>query len=271
MPLRELQRMRRTSLLLLAAVCAAGCGSSSKHTAEPTTSTQETTTTTSDTSTVGAITNPAPTPVEVRIYFLRDGKVAPVTRSVAPDRPATFALNELARGPDAKTETGLTTAYRGGADLKKIEGGTATVELVANLSRAALAQVVYTLTQFPTVKRVETTRSLGKPLTRASFEDETPSILIESPTPGSQVTSPLRVRGTANTFEATFALDIRNSSNQTFTHQIVTATSGSGTRGTFDTTISFTANGSIWLVAYEPSAENGQPLHIVRIPLVTGG
>ena len=261
--------MRRASLVLVVVLCAAGCGSSNRN-AEPTTSAETTTTTTTVVTNGGpAITNPAPTPVQVRVYFLRDGKVSPVIRSVAPDRPATFALNELARGPDP-TEKGLTTAYRGGADLKRIEGGTATVELVANLSRAALAQVVYTLTQFSTVKRVETTRSVGKPLTRASFEDQTPPILIESPTPGATVTSPLRVYGTANTFEATFALDIRNSSNQTFTHQIVTATSGSGTRGTFDTTISFTANGSIWLVAYEPSAENGQPLHTVRIPLVAG-
>lgn len=261
--------MRRVSLLVAVVLCTAGCGSSSKrHASAPTTTPRANPTSTTVTTTGGpASTNPAPTPLEVRVYFLRDGKVSPVIRSVGPDQPATFALNELARGPDA-TEKGLTTAYRGGANLKGIQGGTATIALVANLSRAALAQVVYTLTQFSTVKRVEITRSVGKPLTRASFEDETPSILIESPLPGATVTSPLRVYGTANTFEATFALDVRNSSNRTFTHQIVTATSGSGTRGTFDTTISFTANGSIWLVAYEPSAENGQPLHTVRVPLV---
>ena len=262
--------MRPAWLLLVVACCAAGCGSSSKQSEPATTATQGETTATAGTTTIGAITNPAPTPVQVRVYFLRGGKVAPVTRSVAPDRPATFALNELARGPETG-EPGLTNEYRGGAALKSIDSGTAKIELVANLSRPALAQVVYTLTQFPTVKRVETTRSVGKPLTRASFEDETPAILIESPTPGTNAKSPLRVFGTANTFEATFALDIRNSSNQTFTHQIVTATSGSGTRGTFDTTVSFTANGSIWLVAYEPSAENGAPLHTVRIPLFVGG
>ena len=93
---------------------------------------------------------------------------------------------------------------------------------------------------------------------------------MESPLPGERVTTPLRVRGTANTFEATFTLEIRNSSNRTLTRQTVTATSGSGTRGTFAETISFTATGPIWLVAYEPSAENGRPLHTVRIPLVTG-
>ena len=50
--------------------------------------------------------------------------------------------------------------------------------------------------------------------------------------------------------------------------RFVTATSGSGARGTFDTTISFPhTGGPITLVAYEPSAENGKPIHVVRISL----
>jgi hypothetical protein len=85
------------------------------------------------------------------------------------------------------------------------------------------------------------------------------------------VTSPLRVHGTANTFEATFDLEIRNSSGVKVAWRFVTASSGSGTRGTYDTTISFPhTGGPITLVAYEPSAENGKPLHVVRIPLNGG-
>ena len=74
--------------------------------------------------------------------------------------------------------------------------------------------------------------------------------------------------GTANTFEATFDLEILNSSGVRAAWRFVTATSGSGTRGTFDTTISFPhTDGPITLVAYEPSAANGKPVHVVRIPL----
>jgi hypothetical protein len=235
-----------------------------------TTTTGATTTTAVTTTTTTAVTTTAPTQASVRVYFLRDGKVAPVLRHVPAGQPATWALNQIAGGP-AASEGELGNDYRGGVLLKRIENGTATVEIVPNLSHAALAQVVYTLTQFPTVRRVRATRSVGGPLTRASFEDVTPSILVEAPLPGERVTSPLRVSGTANTFEATFVLEIRNESNQTLSRETVTATSGSGTRGTFDATISFNAHGPIVLVAYEPSAENGQPLHTVRIPLVAAG
>ena len=64
----------------------------------------------------------------------------------------------------------------------------------------ALAQIVYTLTQFPTVESVEID---GESYTRADFEEQTPSVLVESPLPFEEVTSPLRATGTANTFEAT--------------------------------------------------------------------
>jgi hypothetical protein len=48
----------------------------------------------------------------------------------------------------------------------------------------------------------------------------------------------------------------------------VTATSGSGQRGTFDTTISFPhTGGSLTLLAYEVSAATGKRIHVVRIPL----
>src|SRR5207237_3284158 len=117
---------------------------------------------------------------------------------------------------------------------------------------------------------VRTSRMIGDatPLQRATFEDVTPSILVESPLPGDTVTSPLHVRGTANTFEATFDLAVLNSSGVRIAWRFVTATSGSGTRGTYDTTISFPhTDGPITLVAYEPSAANGKPVHVVCIPL----
>jgi len=49
----------------------------------------------------------------------------------------------------------------------------------------------------------------------------------------------------------------------------VTATSGSGTRGTFSFTVPFAAlhAGISRLTLYEVSAANGERLHVVRIPL----
>ena len=49
----------------------------------------------------------------------------------------------------------------------------------------------------------------------------------------------------------------------------MTATSGSGTRGTFDFTVPFTVEHaqSGKLVVFESSAENGSRIHVVEIPL----
>jgi germination protein M len=211
----------------------------------------------------------------LRIYLLRDGKVAPVRRDIpATEEVATAVVHALAQGATSQERAeGLSTAYPAGAPVTgvTVDNGVATVTLNQTLSHPALAQVVYTLTQFATVQGVRTSRMIGDapPLTRASFEDVTPSILVESPLPGEIVTSPLRVRGTANTFEATFDLAVLNSSGVRIAWRFVTATSGSGTRGSFDTTVSFARSaGALTLEAYEPSAENGKPTHAVRIPVV---
>ena len=80
-----------------------------------------------------------------------------------------------------------------------------------------LAQVVFTLTQFPTVdgvrfkldgKLIDTLGGEGiiidEPLDRDDYEDMSPAILVESPTVGATLRSPMRITGTANVFEAVF-------------------------------------------------------------------
>jgi hypothetical protein len=142
-----------------------------------------------------------------------------------------------------------------------IANGDATVG-GASLSPAAEAQVVYTLTQFPTVQRVN-----GK--TRADVEEYVPAILVERPAPNAEVTSPLHVTGNANTFEATFQYKLQDANGKVLAQHFVTATSGSGTRGTFDVTIDFSVDAaqSGALVVYENSAENGAVVHERTIPL----
>ena len=88
---------------------------------------------------------------------------------------------------------------------------------------------------------MRTARSIGdtKPLTRSDFEDVTPQILVESPLPHEPVASPLHVRGTANTFEANFDVQLFDSAGRKLLQRFVTATSGSGTRGNYDVTLTF--------------------------------
>jgi Immunoglobulin-like domain of bacterial spore germination len=219
--------------LFVVAVVVAGCGS---------TKTVTVTTTETVTSTVTQTTERK---TAVRVYFLRDGKVAPVGREVLSTKPDAL-IEAFLQGPtDQERRAGFTIA--GG------QGG------------ANVAPVVYTLSQFAPTKPVD---YLGRSYTRADFEDATPAILVESPLPFQAVTAPLRVTGTANTFEATFEYELTDPDGAVLSHDFVTATSGSGTRGTFDFTIPFEApNGLGNLVVFERSAADGSRTHVVEIPL----
>lgn len=146
-----------------------------------------------------------------------------------------------------------------------------------------VAQVVFTLTQFPTVDAV-TFKVDGRPLTvlggegllldkpqgRSDWEGLAPAILVESPLPSAAVTHPLRVSGTANTFEATFQIMLTDAKGRVTYVHYATATSGTGTRGTFDVTIPFAAThaGTASLQVYESSAEDGRPIHVVEFPVI---
>jgi germination protein M len=228
----------------------------------------------SGTTTGATTTEPAETG-SVKAYFLRDGKVWPVRR-YAPGMQAvaTAALGALAIGPtleegkDFGLDTAIPSETEGSAlwDGLEIEDGVARLS-PPDLPDAALAQVVYTLTQFPTVESVEID---GKSYTRADFEDFTPSILVESPLRWDEIASPLRVTGTANTFEATFAYELTDTDGRIVDENFVTATSGTGTRGTFDFTtdaITIPFDGVGALIVFENSAQDGSRINLVEIPL----
>jgi hypothetical protein len=260
--------VRRLFLVALVLV-AAGCGKSSSNGGPGTTTSAVPPPTTPTTAT--ATTNAPQPKLAIRVYFVRDGRVAPVRRLV-PSTPAVgqSALDELSRGPTTDERAdGLSTAI-GSLRLTglSISNGEADLGELTHVSQLAEAQIVYTLTQFPTVRKV---RIGDDVLDRSDLEDVTPVILVESPLPGETVTSPIAVRGTSNTFEATMRVEVRRGS-AVLVGETVTASSGSGERGTFSATLDVDASpGSITLVAFEPSAENGQPLHTVRIPLTLAG
>lgn len=242
-------------LLVAAALLVAGCNGGDDESSTGT----DTTTTSAETT-------------ALRIYFLHDDTVWPVAREVEEtEAAATAALAELLAGPAAQetADLDLSTAIPPGTELDGVEvsDGVATIELSAEMSVEALAQIVYTLTQFPTVTTVDVQ---GKSYTRADFEDQTPSVLVESPLPFESITSPLRVTGTANTFEATFSYELTDTDGKIVDENFVTATSGTGTRGTFDfTTALFTVpfDGVGSLIVFERSAEDGSRIHVVEIPL----
>jgi Immunoglobulin-like domain of bacterial spore germination/Sporulation and spore germination len=220
------------------------------------------------------VTGEEPVTVDASVYWLRDGKVWPALRDVeVGDLNATAILEELLAGPTEQetADLAVTTAIPEGTEVEDLEisGAIARVELSAELPEEGLAQVVYTLTTslFPAVASVEIQ---GKTYKRADFEDLTPAILVESPLAFEDVTSPLRVTGTANTFEATFSYELTDTDGLIVDENFVTATSGTGTRGTFDFTtkpyaVPFDGVGA--LIVFERSAKDGSRINLVEIPL----
>ena len=94
------------------------------------------------------------------------------------------------------------------------------------------------------------------------------AITIDSPGRNASVHSPFHVSGTANTFEARFILELRTG-GRTLSRSTVTATSGSGSPGTFDVSIRYSVPEETRgeLRAYELSAKNGEPINVVTVPI----
>jgi hypothetical protein len=253
----------------------------------------------------------------VQVYFLRDGKVAAARREIELDpekRVGRASILALIEGPNVEEEAaGLTSAVPPETEFLGLTideaTGLATLDLSADFAdplpvdeatppgepaptaRARLAQVVYTLTQFPTVASVrlsldgqpleafgpdgdggEEPTDLRQGVTRADFEDVTPLIFVETPTVGESVGSPVRVAGTANTFEAVFFVQVRDGDGAILVEQQVMAASGSGTRGTFDVEVAFELAdpGPGTIVAFDRSPRDGAIENVVEIPVVLG-
>jgi hypothetical protein len=254
-------RLSPIALVLVAAACGGGGGSKTTTTSSPTTT--PTTTTTATTTPTGT--------TSFRVYFLLNGKVQPVARTVPSTRAvATTAYTELVKGPTAQeTGIGLTTSMPAdaGTGWTIAIGSDGLLTLDSEpLAGAALAQAVYTLTQFPGRQTVVVN---GTKHTRNDFEDVTPAILVELPLPFERVAGKLRLAGSSNTFEATFQYELKDASGKVLAKHFVTATSGNGVRGTFDVTIPFTVAGvhDGTLGVYENSAATGKRVHEVDIPL----
>jgi hypothetical protein len=240
-----------------------------------------------------ATVEPTPTPTSapggataVKIYLFMDEKLVPVRRQVDETRAVgRAALNALFEGPtaeEAAASPSLTTSVPEGTILLGLDiaDGLATVDLSREFESGGgsasmfgrLAQVVYTLTQFPTVKQVAFQLD-GEPVTvfsgegivldeasdREDYESFLPSVFVERPTWGATIGNPVRVNGIANVFEAVFFVEVRDAAGKTLAEERVMATCGTGCWGTFDVTIPYNVSsrqaGSV--VTYHLSAMDG--------------
>jgi hypothetical protein len=230
----------------------------------------------------------------VLVYFLRGEKLGVAERQVPRTAAvARTALQALCGGPNAAEQAaGLGTAIPDGTELRGItvKDGAATVDLTAayatgggSLSMTArVAQVVYTLTQFPTVKSVsfaldgEPITTLGgegvavsSPQTRADWVDFEPPIFVEHPGVGAALGSPLLLSGTASVFEGSFQAELLDEAGTRIRRVTVQASAGGPERGDFRRLVRFTTTASAGeLVVYSLSMEDGSRQNEVRIPVM---
>ena len=198
--------------------------------------------------------------VALKVYFYRGNALVPVTVHVPETQAvASAALTALLAGPPAGYRSALPADLR--LESVAVAGGVATAHFSSSLSsHTAEGQVVYTLTQFPTIRSFDGS-------TRDDFADLTPdaAIFVAEPKRDSTVSSPVHASGTADVFEGTLAVDIW-SGGKLLRTQTIQATSGTGTRGTWSATFDLPP-GPARLVFYEPSAENGSHLHTAEVDL----
>jgi germination protein M len=299
-------RIRALALLAVVALVLGACGDddgdTTTDTTDGTTTTSESTSSTSSES--STTSEPDAETIDLSVYFLDESGQLRMgwEREIVAPAVAEGVLESLLRGiTDEDEELGLSTAIPEGTILNSVdiaEDGTGTVDLSAEFAaggdeasaRARLAQVVYVMTQFPTVEQVEIVVD-GQPLTsvgdagvavdgpmvRADFQwggtYEGPEgfVLAETPRPGATIEGPtVDVGGSANTFEATVYLEATDAAgNVLVPEEFTTATSGSGTPGTFYTTLSFPdgTTGEVVIRVYDVSAEDGSRRSVNELPI----
>jgi spore germination protein GerM len=275
--------------------------------------------------------SPTPTPstMIVRAYFLmQDGSggevvneptLVPVLRTVPRSTAtATAAMKALLAGPSAKERAPkwpIKTLIPVGTKLLGIEisGGLATVDLSAEFASLSpddvwdggsyslhgrVAQVVYTLTQFSTVDRVNfkldgkplkalfgvpepedgSTQkvALDKPVTRATYRDHysyrdhfLPLIFVDRPAWGAALLNPGRVTGLANVNEAQFRITLLDRNDKVLVDVPVLASCGTGCWGKFDVTLRYDVSSAQWgtLRVWDISEYNGRPVAVREYPV----
>lgn len=253
----------------------------------PTTTSTVTSTTVpgSTTTTTTTTTPPEPDPSDdtmgVVIYLIGPGgdtagRTGPFLIPVYREVPETVgvartALNALLDGPTgAETGVDITSAIPDETVLLDVAvtNGTAIVDLSGEFETgggsasmfARLAQVVYTVTRFPTVDQVEFWID-GKPVEvfssegilldgavdRDDYLDLVPTILVESPAHGAPATTPLRVTGVAAVFEATFQMAILDTQGRVLVEPPYVMTDNGTGWGSFDVTLNVPIDEAQWV------------------------
>jgi germination protein M len=244
----------------------------------------------------GSTTTEAPNTMTYQVWFTRDEGLYVVTRTEnANPQVGTAALEALLDAPaPAEQASGIGSQVPTGTQLLglSVDNGIATVDLTSEFESGGgsasmnmrIAQVVYTLTQFSTVKGVlfeldgQPVDVLGgegvivdHPVTRKDYRSMLPAILVKSPGIGERVPNPVTVSGSANVFEANVTVEVVDAKGDVVGSEFTTATCGTGCRGTFSVIVPYhvtSGQRGLIIVHDDDAAGTGTPPHEVRIPVV---
>lgn len=245
------------------------------------------------------ITSPGPDGTTVvRAYFYYEsipgssGLVAVLREVPATKAVASAAMAALLDGP-TETESGaMSSAIPAGVRLLglSIKGGVATVDLSSEFevggggasTNIRIGQVVFTLTQFPTVTEVAF-RIEGRPVAvfgsegvvldgpvgRVNYLDLLPVIFVDRPAYGAAIGNPARVTGSAQgLFEATFRVTLIDGAGRAIADQQAMAACFCDS-GAFDVTVGYDVPRAQWgtLRVWAGSAKDGTPVAVREYPV----
>ncbi len=268
---------------------------SSTSTTTSTLSTTSTTSTTTTSTTTTTTTGPFAGPYQAIVYMLHDSggsptRAGPFLAAVSRNEGSLEgAVREWLGGlTPSEADLGITTEVPPGTEFHGVEvaDGVATVDLSSEFAdgegifsmRARLAQLVYTVTGYDpaiTGVRLELDGTpvevfsseglvLDDPMTRASFEDLLPGILIESPAFGGWARPPVTIRGIAAASEGVFQLEIIDWDGNLVAAVTVHTDNGTGWRPfsvTFDRSDLPSMPITLRIRVYELSAEDGSVIY----------
>jgi hypothetical protein len=240
---------------------------------------------------VGPATATAAPQVRVAVDFERGGLLWQSSRMVSQSSAdATTAVTRLLNGPNAaERAAGVTSQIPAGVHLRSVSitAGTATVDLGRRFAtmgdrhsvRMRVAQVVFTVGQFPTVDRVRLEVAgqvvhaiAGVPVpqtaTRPDFYRLLPAILVGEPAIGERLPTTVTVSGSADVFEAVVDMRLINAKGRLLARAHTLASCGTGCRGTYTTTLHYHLRRAQagTLVVFDSGGKTAHP-HVVRMPV----
>jgi hypothetical protein len=244
---------------------------------------------------------PSPGTTTIRAYFflgsfVDNAGLVPVLREIPKtEAVGAAAMNALIAGPfesELSARPAMYTTVPEGTRFLglRIEAGIATVNLSREFEAGGgsasvlgrLAQVVFTLTQFPTVKGVRFELDgapvssfsgegviLDSPVDRGDYTEFLPAVFVDRPAWGGVLGNPARLVGVANVFEASFQVRINDAAGHSLADGTVGASCGTGCWGTFDVTVPYAIGTAAWgtLQVYEFSAQDGSVINLTEYPV----